>query len=457
MADAAGGGGGGGVILDAPVPVIWGDSTVGSTLVVDPGTWDNTDLTFQWFSCDAAIVDATSDSYVIANSDASCLISVEVTGTLNGQADVVLSSDLFQVDEGITPITEPLPVGFFGYSIVGKTLVADASYWPQAISLDYQWLLDGEAIDGATSSSYLVRASDAGHSISVSVTGAPDGINVLTGFSNTFDVALAEQTLTPVPVMKGTFKVGKTLTVTTGLWMPGVQLSYQWFIDNDAVFGATNATFELPGAAVDLDVYVEVTGTLDGYNPSVQQSEAATVSAGALKKTATPTITGTAKVGQKLTAVEHVWDQGVTFEYQWLASGKPIVGATDKTFVLTGAQLAKNISVKITGSLLGYISVAKTSVGTAKVALGEMKLSPVPLIVGKATAGKSVSVNCGAWVLGTTFKIVWLLDGKPIKKATGLSLKLDKKAKGHKLSVSVTGSAVGYKPVTRASKVVKVS
>jgi hypothetical protein len=65
-------------------------------------------------------------------------------------------------------------------------------------------------------------------------------------------------------------------------------------------------------------------------------------------------------------------------------------------------------------------------------------------------------VKTGVWVSGAKLKIVWLLDGKAIKGATGTKLTLAKTAKGHKLSVSVTGSATGYLSTTKVSKVVKV-
>jgi hypothetical protein len=261
---------------------------------------------------------------------------------------------------------------------------------------------------------------------------------------------------TPVPIIQGITKVGETIGIDLGAWDDGVEFAFQWYIDNDAVEGATENTFEVPPAAVDLDVFVEVTGTKTGYNPSLQTSDPVTIEPGTLVNTPVPTITGTLKTGQKLTANEKIWDDGVTFEYQWFASGKAIGGATNKTFTLTAAQLAKTISVKVTGSLEGYVSVTKASASSAKVAAGAITIAPVPEIVGIAKAGKAVSVKTGVWVSGAKLKIVWLLDGKAIKGATGTKLTLAKTAKGHKLSVSVTGTATGYLATTKVSKVVKV-
>jgi hypothetical protein len=339
---------------------------------------------------------------------------------------------------------------------VNQTLYADTSQWPADIALEFQWLRDGDLIEGANESSYVLRGDDGMHVVSVAITGAPDGVNFVTGTSEGLEISLAEMTSTPPPVMTGVLKVGRTLSVTVGDWDESVEFTYQWYIDNDAVEGATDSTFVLPAAAVDLDVFVEVTGSKVGYNPSLQTSEAGTVALGTLTKTPVPTITGTLKVGQKLTAAEKTWNNDVTFEYQWFATGKAINGATKKTFTLTGAQLGKTITVKVTGSLEGYTSVTKSSVATKKIAVGVMTIAAVPKIVGSVKAGKAVTVDTGVWVAGAKLAIVWLLDGKAIKGATGKKLTLSKKAKGKKLSVSVTGTATGYTALKKVSKVVKV-
>jgi hypothetical protein len=83
---------------------------------------------------------------------------------------------------------------------------------------------------------------------------------------------------------------------------------------------------------------------------------------------ATPTITGTAKVGDTLTAHPGKWGPaGVQFRYQWYASGTAITGATAATLKLAAAQQGKRITVKVTASLTGYATATATSKATAKV------------------------------------------------------------------------------------------
>lgn len=81
----------------------------------------------------------------------------------------------------------------------------------------------------------------------------------------------------------------------------------------------------------------------------------------------TPKISGSAVVGKKLTASAGKWTSGAKLTYQWYAQTSKISGATKSTFTVTKAQLAKKITVKVTGSKSGYTTVSKTSASTAAV------------------------------------------------------------------------------------------
>jgi len=84
-------------------------------------------------------------------------------------------------------------------------------------------------------------------------------------------------------------------------------------------------------------------------------------------KTVKPTISGSARVGKKLTAKVKAWSPKATFSYQWYANGKSIKGATHSTWKLAKAQKGKKITVKVTGSRVGYTKVTLASKATAKV------------------------------------------------------------------------------------------
>jgi len=111
------------------------------------------------------------------------------------------------------------------------------------------------------------------------------------------------------------------------------------------------------------------------YTPSSSSYDASTspvvtvtgIAKKAFTKTNKPTISGTAKVGKKLTAKVKAWSPVAKFTYQWYANGTAIQGATKSTWKLAKAQKGKKITVQVTGSRADYASVSLTSKATAKV------------------------------------------------------------------------------------------
>lgn len=65
-----------------------------------------------------------------------------------------------------------------------------------------------------------------------------------------------------------------------------------------------------------------------------------------------PTITGTAQVGETLTATTGTWDgdPAPTFTYQWSADGAEIDGATGTTYDPIEDDVGKEITVSVTGT-----------------------------------------------------------------------------------------------------------
>lgn len=85
--------------------------------------------------------------------------------------------------------------------------------------------------------------------------------------------------------------------------------------------------------------------------------------------TAVPTITGTASVGQTLTAAPGTWDgrEPPAYEYQWNRAGTAISGATGSTYTVVAGDSGSQITVTVTASNWAGTDVA-TSAPTATVA-----------------------------------------------------------------------------------------
>jgi len=168
------------------------------------------------------------------------------------------------------------------------------------------------------------------------------------------------------PGVSGTVAMGFTLTAKPGTWTSGTSLSYAWYADGAYISGSsgpTHAKFTLTYAQKDKRISVKVTGTKTGY-AKVSRLSGLTAK---VALTSAPTIVGMPRVGSTLGAHPWMWTSGTTFAYRWYAGGIAITGATHSSFRLTSAQWGKTITVKVTGSKSGYMTISRMSVPTPKV------------------------------------------------------------------------------------------
>ena len=164
---------------------------------------------------------------------------------------------------------------------------------------------------------------------------------------------------TGVPTIGGTAQVGETLTAnTSGVadadGLSSVQYEYQWLADDSDIAGATNATYIL--AATDegkaIKVQIRFTDDADNEETLISAATGAVDARPNSPATGAPTITGTAQVGQTLTAdTSGIADAdglaNATFSFQWLADDTDITGATGLTYTLTDSEESKAITVQV--------------------------------------------------------------------------------------------------------------
>ncbi|MCY7325588.1 MAG: cell wall-binding repeat-containing protein [Microbacteriaceae bacterium] len=175
------------------------------------------------------------------------------------------------------------------------------------------------------------------------------------------------------PTISGTPVTGNTLTANAGTWSPTpIAFGYEWLRDGTAVTGASASTYKLTTADVTAKISVRVIGTKSGFTTATATSAATAAVAPPtlLLVSAAPTISGTVKVGYRLTANTGTWSPApVNLSYQWLRNGTAIVGATSSTFTLTFADVRSKITVKVIGTKSGYPSISRWSASTVAVPL----------------------------------------------------------------------------------------
>ncbi|MEG3153005.1 hypothetical protein U1769_24190 [Sphingomonas sp. ZT3P38] len=83
--------------------------------------------------------------------------------------------------------------------------------------------------------------------------------------------------------------------------------------------------------------------------------------------TVAPVITGTAQVGQTLTATNGTIVGGAFAGRRWFRDGSPISGATASTYVVQAGDLGKKVTQEVTALLTTGGRVTKLSAPTATV------------------------------------------------------------------------------------------
>jgi protocatechuate 3,4-dioxygenase beta subunit len=166
-----------GVFTTMPVPTITGVAQVGKTLTAVAGVWAPVadSVSYVWKRDGVVISGATNASYVLTAADLGKTITVDATGSKTGYASTVKTSDATTVVLSGVFTTMPVPT-ITGVAQVGKTLTAVAGVWaPVADSVSYVWKRGGLVIEGATSSTYVLTAADAGKTITVETTAVKAG------------------------------------------------------------------------------------------------------------------------------------------------------------------------------------------------------------------------------------------------------------------------------------------
>ena len=230
----------------------------------------------------------------------------------------------------------------------------------------------------------------------------------------------ANSPATGAPSVGGTVEVGETLTAeTSGIadanGLTNVSYSYQWIAnegngDTD-ITGATDSTYTLLATDEGKTIKVSVSFTDDADNREALISKAtgAVAAAPNNRPTGEPTISGTAQVGQLLTAhTSGIADddglENVTFSFQWVANDgstdADISGETDATYTLVADDVGKTIKVKVTftddaGNEATLTSVATDEVGFAVQQQGTSNTPATgePTISGTVQVGETLTAD----------------------------------------------------------------
>ena len=477
---------------------ITGTAQVGETLTAATSGIADTDgltsptYTYQWIRVDGAtesdISGATSSTYTLVDADEGKTIKVKVSFTDDASNAETLTSAataaVAAVDDCAADATTTCNVSL-GSSVTGDIEISgDDDYFRISVTsgVTYQFYVEGSDTSRGTlrdPEMQLLKQvgsvynlvdfdSDDGEGRNARLVWTADGTFTryvwVYGYSGTgtytLTVSAANTPATGAPTITGTAQVGQTLTAATsgimdsdGLTSP--TYAYQWIrvdsgTDTD-ISGATSSAYTLVAADLGKTIKVKVSFTDDAGNAETLTS-AATAAAEAKPNTPAtgqPTISGTAQVGQTLTAdTSAIADaDGLTnavFSYQWLADGAEISGTTGSTYTLADADEDKAISVAV--SFTDDAGNAETLTSAATVVVAAKPNTPAtgePTINGTAQVGQTLAADTSGiadedGLTNAVFSYQWLADGAEISGTTGSTYTLVDADEGKAISVAVS-------------------
>ena len=388
------------------LPTITGTSRVRETLTADITSIDDADglddaeFNYQWLADNAEIHSATASSYTLADGDVGKEVSVRVTFTDNADnaesltsaqreavaAAVPTASQELTVSQGTQSgqldVSWQAPRSNGGSAITGYTV-----QWKEAAD---SWDTSTDVSEATvTDTNYAITSLTAGRAYTVRVTASNRQGNGAASVEATAS-APEEQNSAPVglPAISGTPEVEQTLTAdTSGIsdrdGLTNVSYSYQWMAGGSDLDGATESSFTLTSSEQGQSIQVRVTFSDDAENQETLTSQATEAVAAKANSAPTglPTISGTPQVEQTLTAhTSAISDEdgltNVSYEYQWIAGGTDIDGATGSSYTLTTSEQGQTIQVRVTFTDDRNNAETLTSIATAAVAA-----APEPLTV----------------------------------------------------------------------------
>lgn len=158
-----------------------------------------------------------------------------------------------------------------------------------------------------------------------------------------------------------------------------------------------------------------------------------------------PSFSGISQVGATLTATTGSWSPTPTsFTYQWKRDGMDINFATNSTYLVTGDDYLRNISVTVAASRVGYITTPRTT-GTMYISLkGDLQNVPNLTVNGTMMVGETLYAVTSGFPSNTNISFQWQQNLANISSAISDSYQIQPTDKYRTIGLRVTLTRYGY-------------
>ena len=306
---------------------------------------------YQWFNNGVAISGATGSSFATtATTFGSYRVDITYQDSKTFIATVSSTDQVVaKIDNGNGTVAPFITSGVLqeGVTLTAAAVSGDPDGTATNPNYSYQWLLNGAAITGATSSSYNTTATGFG-SYSLKQTYIDNQ-----GFSAT--LTTADQTIAKVDngngtvapfTASGSLQEGVTLTAAAVSADPdGLSLnpnySYQWLLNGADITGATSSSYSTTATGFGSYSLKQTYTDDQGYTATLTTADQTIAKIDNGNGTVAPFIaSGVLREGVTLTAAAVSGDPDGTatnpnYSYQWLLNSADITGATSSSYSTT--------------------------------------------------------------------------------------------------------------------------
>ena len=455
------------------LPAISGTARVGYTLAADTSGIADADglsrfpYAYQWIrsngGADADIADATESTYALTDDDAGKTVKVRVTfNDDKGNGETLTSAATAEVGESQeTPqfLVSNLGAGVGGSGGIQRTLGAARSGFAQAFTTGAK---DGGYPLGSVGiqiSNFYDTSAVADH-LRVTINGAsgeggPGDAHCTLTNPSSFPAPGVSAFGAPTGAGSCPLLAAETTYFVVIEWVNPSEAGSFAIIPQTYPTAVSAATAEDQGGAAgwsiaDQSHYLTVSSNVRTWT-AYDETASFKIKVKGLNNPATglPTISGTAQVGETLTAdTSAIADEdglsSVTYSYQWIAGEAVILGARGSTYQITSQEQGLAIHVWVSFRDDAGNVEALTSAGTLPVEPRQNNpAAGAPTILGTARVGKTLTADTSGisdadGLDNVVYGYQWLADDGDIQGATNSSYDLTDEELGKAIKVKVT-------------------
>jgi hypothetical protein len=336
-------------------------------------------------------------------------------------------------------------------AVVGTTLTCSNGTWrgSPAPEFSYRWLLNGEAISGATAATFKVIEEDAGNTLSCKVTAHNTAGEASEVSSNQVKIPGKAPENRVSPELIGQPAAEKQLTCRQGEWTGSEPITYtfHWLRNGAQIAGETGVTYTVQAADEGKEISCEVTAT-NSTGKASKKSNPKLIQEATFTSTTAPSITGKPEKGQKLTCSGAKWSQPTSGAetYEWErektnGSKETIAGAKSETLVVEEGDVGDVLycvvgATNSTGKQTAHATSGAFSIPSSGVPA--LEGGSAPSITGTPELGHELVCQHGSWTEHpTSYLYQWMREGSPISTAKNAGYEVQKADEGYQISCQV--------------------